>query len=239
MSYYAIYKFIHEFIQFLLILIAFLNDQDFLNESSYWLKYLQFNSTVINYFYIPINPLCLICIIRWMFWDLKNMFGEHFDFTDEYPLLEKCNNNQHINEMDKYLYNVDKISNLPPMFQKFIDYYVVKFISIQIIFIPTTVAGVIIGIVFLSLCGLCHHFINKNDAKTIVRVCFNTCVIILVLGMIVNAVFSWIAVYNGHMFVAGIGRAFLAIDQCPDDHDTTNRFENFGQFVVWLYYWII
>ena len=243
LRFYAVFKFISEVLVLLSILICFFSDKIYLDEKNGWVTYRQFVATLVNFYFVEINPLFAYLMVHFSFdqsitKQCETQRLSHKTAKGDYQqgLYGGKYYSQETMYKERYSY---LMSNYPPLMTRLFEYYFIKYGIFILVFCPVIFLGFIVT---LAIGGCCFCWLEDIDViywpkkvQQSIKIFFYVfCVVALI-----NSTFGWIDVYSGHMWIASIGRAFLAVDQCPAPSSDGNYFNNVFEFVVWLNYWIV
>ena len=251
LSWYALFEFIKEFVVLICILICFFTSNI---KKENWQSYEQFVSILMNFYYGPLNPMFIFYIVHYSFNNLFKCCGID-TITRQHKRLEEVktknnnkNNNNNNNDNNETIsisqqYNLS-MHQCPSAMKKLLVYYFVKYWMVGLVIVlPFLFVAVltITCILMWSFCcckgtTYCVPFLYKKEVQ-ISKIIFY----IWMFATVMNSIFCWINIYDGHMWVAAIGRSFLAIDQCPNyfNRNDNYQFDNVFEFIVWLNYWLV
>ena len=247
LSWYAKFEFVKEFVVLISILICFFTSNI---KKENWQSYEQFVSILVNFYYGPLNPMFIFYAVHYSFNDLMICCLPEA-ITDHHNRLEKVEANNNNNKKNNKNKNRERLSmsqqynlsmhHCPSAMKKLLVYYFWKYCIIGLVIcLPFLfVSGLIVsGVVTLWFC--CFYTSSSyciyNKKAQIAKIIFY----VWMFFTLMNSMFCWINVYDGHMWIAAIGRSFLAIDQCPNYfHRHDNQFDNVFEFIVWLSYWVV
>ena len=232
LQWYSIVILIKEGLVLISLLVCFYNDgYDYYDlRPNNWRNYQQFVSMLINFYFVPTNPLFVVYIC----------YRIHF---------RSSNYEVWFYERRLKTINKDKVTNLKVEAHMFsgVSYILFKYFYIKvwieiIICLPFVfVADILLVVpVMCVVCCAVACTTTPDCCDILWTQTMKIMLYVIIFGTLTNTVFCWINIYDGHMWIAAMGRGFMGVDQCPQQSIWSDlNFNNGFEVIVWLNRWII